>query len=209
MPNAGGLPPYRYRMTLSDNAIATGNASVAGRIDWVAIPVAAGYLTVQGSVTDSTGRTANVTFTVYVAPGTGTSGSSAGTMAGAGAIALAGAGAGAALSVFGAFAVRRWLRRRVPNGATARSGEAERTIVRELLADAEDGIDRSTLGLLAEERRVSPAVLDEAIAAWKRAGRVRVDEDGEGREVVRWIPRTPTPSPPEATESSGGPGGDP
>ena len=192
----GGLPPYSYRMTLSDNELASGNTSAAGRIAWTATPVAAGYLVVKGTVTDSSGRAANATFTLYVSPAADRSGSSGGLSTGAGLLALGGAGAGAFLVVFGAIAVRRWLRRRPATGTAAGAPDGARSAVRELLAEADDGIDRSTLGLLAEERGVGGAELDTALAEWQRAGRIQVDDDGEGRRIVRWVPRPVGPRSP-------------
>jgi hypothetical protein len=192
---SGGLPPYQYRIVLSDNELSEGNASAVGPIDWTATPVVAGYLGVHGSVRDSTGRVANVTFTIYVAPTGGASAgvapsSAAGTLA-----ALATAG-GSLAALAGAFVFRRWWRRRSTTTPRAAPDDPGRTAVRELLAESEDGLDRSTLELLADERHISGAELTAAITAWQRAGRVRVDDDGDGRQVVRWVPPTaPDPDP--------------
>ncbi|MCI4362243.1 MAG: hypothetical protein L3J77_03530 [Thermoplasmata archaeon] len=198
---SGGLPPYQYRIVLSDNELSEGNASQVGPIDWTATPVVAGYLGVHASVRDSTGRVANVTFTIYVAPaGAASAGiapsSAAGTLA-----ALATAG-GSIAALAGTFVIRRWWRRR--STATPRSPPdgPGRTVVRELLAESEDGLDRSTLELLAEERHLSGPELSAAIAAWQRSGRVRVDDDGDGRQVVRWVPPT-APDPDVAATPAG------
>ncbi|MCI4356275.1 MAG: hypothetical protein L3K18_03910 [Thermoplasmata archaeon] len=198
---SGGLPPYEYRIALSDNELSEGNISQVGPIDWTATPVVAGYLTVHASVRDSTGRVANVTFTVYVAPAgavlSGVApGSATGTLA-----ALAAAG-GSVAALVGAFLFRRWWHRRSPNLPKPSPDGPGHTVVRELLAEAEDGLDRSTLELLAEERHISAAELTAGIAAWQRAGRVRVDDDGDGRQVVRWVP--PTASDPDLGSAPAG-----
>jgi hypothetical protein len=185
----GGIPPYAYRISLSDNEGTSGTASASGPLTWSATPVAAGYLTVRGVVTDATGRSANVTFTIWVSGGGAVEGS--GTPASSsslGGIALASALAGAVVSLFGAFAVRRWLGRLRGPAASAPSDGAGPRVVREILAECEDGIDRATLELLAEERHVGAAEVAAALATWQRAGRVRVAPDDDGHEVVRWVP---------------------
>jgi hypothetical protein len=197
---SGGLPPYQYVLTLSDGESTRGNASSTGAVTWTAEPVAAGYLTLRGSVTDSTGRTANVSFTVYVAGAAPPDPALASEPTlGEGGV-LVGAVAGALLALIGGVAVRRWVRwpwrRRDPPAP----GTAGRSVVRELLAGAEDGIDRSTLELLAEERHLTSDEVAQGIAAWQKAGRVRLDDDGDGREVVRWVASAPaTPTGPNAT----------
>jgi hypothetical protein len=197
---SGGLPPFQYRLALSDDESSEGNLSDAGVVTWTAEPASAGYLTLRGSVTDATGRTANVSFTLYVAASgslpaapSGAPGSSA--SAGL----LAGAVAGALLSLLGGFAIRRWVRwprRRPVDGSADRAG---RSAVRELLAGSEEGLDRSTLELLAEERHIPPDQLAAAVAAWQRAGRVRVDDEGDGHEVLRWVAASPSADPPTGT----------
>jgi hypothetical protein len=209
---AGGLPPYEYRLSLSDAETSAGNSSDGGTLTWTAAPVSAGYLTLRGSVTDATGRTANVTFTLYVSaagvapPVPSLPGTNSGAVGG---WILGGTLAGAALALLGGFAVRRWVRWPRRPAAGPDGGGAARTVVRELLAGAEDGIDRTTLDLLAEERHLSADAVAASLAAWQRAGRVRVDDDGEGREVVRWVaapaPAPPAPgrdSPPDPTEAA-------
>jgi hypothetical protein len=195
---SGGLPPYGYRLSLSDAETCVGNESDPGTVTWTAAPVSGGYLTLRGSVTDATGRTANVTFTVYVAP----AGSAptpvplAGGPSATSGWLLGGTLAGAVLALVGGFAVRRWVHwpRRSPGGAA--SPGAGRSVVRELLAGAEDGVDRSTLELLAGERHLSSEDLTAALSAWQAAGKVRIDDDGEGREVVRWVAAPPSPGAP-------------
>ncbi|MCI4326591.1 MAG: cadherin-like domain-containing protein [Thermoplasmata archaeon] len=192
---SGGLPPYRYALSLSDGESTAGNVSSTGVVPWTAEPVAAGYLTLRGSVTDSTGRAANVTFTLYVAgAGVAPSGPALPTAPSIGAgWLLGGAIAGALLALFGGFVVRRWVRWPWPRRDPPAAGTAGRSVVRELLAGADDGIDRSTLELLAEERHVSTEEVARGIAAWQKAGRVRLEDDGDGREVVRWV-ASPTPA---------------
>jgi hypothetical protein len=206
---AGGLPPYSYRLALSDGETSDGNASSAGDVAWTVEPVAAGYVTLRGSVTDAAGRSSNVSFTFYVAAG----GPAAPALPGGGpspssAWALGGALAGAALTIVGGFVVRRWVR--WPRRAAPPPAEsAGRTVVRELLAGAEDGIDRSTLELLAEERRVTSDELASGLDSWRRAGRVRIEDDGTGREVVRWVTSAPRPEPASDSPPEAGSGGVP
>ncbi|MCI4361843.1 MAG: hypothetical protein L3J77_01420 [Thermoplasmata archaeon] len=203
----GGLPPYAYRFALSDDEETSGNVSVAGPVRWVATPAASGYLTLRGSVTDGTGRTANVTVTLYVAPPSPGTVVSVPGADGSGPAAVAGAVAGVALALVGGFVVRRWWRWPLRRPSPTPPGQADRAVVRELLAEADDGMDRATLELLAEERQLSSAAVAAALTAWQRAGRVRVEEADDGREVVRWVSpsgggaavpaSSPGPAPPE------------
>ncbi|MCI4367638.1 MAG: hypothetical protein L3K08_07795, partial [Thermoplasmata archaeon] len=188
---SGGLPPYSYRIALSDNEQSAGNVSLPGPVRWDATPASAGYLTLRASVTDGTGRAANVTVTLYVA--TAAAGNLLGPAAtgGSDALAFAGLGVGAGAALVGAFVVRRWWRwpKRAPPADPAE--RAGRTVIRELLAEADEGIDRATLDLLAEERHLTPNDVAGALASWQRAGRVRVEEAEDGREVVRWVATSP------------------
>jgi hypothetical protein len=52
--------------------------------------------------------------------------------------------------------------------------------------------------LLAEERHLSADDVTTALAAWQRAGRVRLEEADDGREVVRWV--APSPAGPVARD---------
>jgi hypothetical protein len=189
---SGGLPPYFYRFSLSDNEQTSGNASFAGPVRWSATPVSVGYLTLRGTVVDGTGRVANVTLTLYITGSPGAAVPSSNGGGGAGPLAIGAAAAGAVLALVAGFVVRRWWRWPKRAGRTETAGRSERAVVRELLADAEEGIDRATLELLAEERRLSPADVSTALAAWQRVGRVRIEEADDGREVVRWVPASPT-----------------
>jgi hypothetical protein len=187
---SGGLPPYAYRLSLSDNEEASGNVSLAGPVHWTATPAASGYLTLRGSVTDSTGRVANVTVTVYVAPASPDGSLSGPSTGGAGTLTVVGAVVGAVVALAGGFVVRRWWRWPLRRSTAAAPGRAERAVVRELLAEADDGIDRATLELLAEERQVSSTAVSAALDSWQRVGRVRLEEADDGREVVRWVAPT-------------------
>lgn len=188
---SGGLPPYSYRFALSDNEQSSGNVSLPGPVRWDATPASAGYLTLRGSVTDGTGRVANVTVTLYVTPSSvGTILSPAG-LGGSDALAFAGLVVGAGAALVGVFVVRRrwrWPKRTGPTDTPDRAG---RSVIRELLAEADDGIDRATLDLLAEERHVTSTEVTAALASWQKAGRVRIEEVEDGREVVRWVAASP------------------
>jgi hypothetical protein len=184
---AGGLPPYAYRFVLSDNEEASGNVSISGPVRWTATPATAGYLSLHGTVTDGTGRTANVTLTVFVAPSAPGSPVVGAADAGGGTVTVVGALAGVAFGLLGGFVVRRWWRWPLRRSVASAPGQAERSVVRELLAEADDGIDRATLELLAEERHVSATAVAAALSSWQRAGRVRVEEADDGREMVRWV----------------------
>jgi len=49
--------------------------------------------------------------------------------------------------------------------------------------------------------------LGSALDYWRRAGRVRIGDDGDGRELVRWVAAPPTPEPtsvPTSTDESAG-----
>jgi len=204
---AGGLAPYAYRLSLSDGESSAGNTSASGVVPWTIEPVASGYVTLRGSVTDATGRSANVTFTFYVASsGAAPAPPLAGNPSASGWL-LAGALGGALFALVGGYSIRRWGRRlrRTPK-PSAPEGPG-RTTVRELLEDAEDGVDRATLELLAEERRMTSEQLGSALDYWRRAGRVRIGDDGDGRELVRWVAAPPTPEPtsvPTSTDESAG-----
>jgi hypothetical protein len=184
---SGGLPPYAYRFSLSDNEQTSGNVSAPGPVRWSATPVAAGYLTLHGSVVDGTGRVANVMLTLYVGASGGSSAPTAASSPGAGPLAAGAAAAGAIVGIVGVFLLRRWWRWPSRPGPSEPAGRAERAVVREILAESDDGMDRATLELLAEERRLTSTDVASALSAWQRAGRVRVEEADDGREVVRWV----------------------
>jgi hypothetical protein len=190
----GGLPPYAYRFALSDNEQTSGNVSSAGPVRWSATPVTTGYLSLHGTVVDGTGRIANVTLTLYVGSPTASSGSTAGAPSDAGPVAAGAAAAGAVLGIVGVVLLRRWWRWPSRRAPPEPAGRAERAVVRELLADADDGMDRATLELLAEERHLTPSDVATALAAWERAGRVQTEEADDGREVVRWVAGSAVPA---------------
>ena len=193
---SGGLPPYAYRLVLSDDESTSGNTSLPGALQWSATPVATGYLTLRGSVTDSTGRTSNVSVTVYIAA-PGDRGTVAPPSLDAGALGAAAAVGGAAAALVLPYAFRRWRARPRSTPPVPELGGPARALVRELLAESPDGIDRTTLEMLAEERQVGPSELDAALSAWQRAGRVRLEEE-DGRQLVHWVARK------DGAEPSGG-----
>ncbi|HEY6237761.1 MAG TPA: hypothetical protein VIZ68_01055, partial [Thermoplasmata archaeon] len=166
----GGVPPYVGTFSLSDGEATGWNLPLAGSWAWTATPRDVGNLTVLLQVSDALNRSANLTAVVAV----GASSSEAPKIPPAGGassldttgwIATVLTAVVVVSGLAGVVAVR-WRRRAmsvVPSDdASGALGE-----VRELLRDS-DGLDRETLGLLAQEAGLSRAATDQAVERWAR-----------------------------------------
>jgi hypothetical protein len=191
----GGVAPYDFTFSLSDGEIGTGNISGPGPMTWTASPTSNGSLTIELRVTDGLDRSVTVDATVLVSPATaGAPGMPAeGMPASAGSygwlVGILG-GLVAVGAMVGGWALR-WRRRAPPTIASSDSSGALGE-VREILRDS-DGLERETLGLLAEEAGLSREAAEQAVDRWIRAGRVVVRPSPSGGDLLRWSAREDGP----------------
>jgi hypothetical protein len=210
----GGLPPYAIDLSGNDGENRAGNLSGPGTFAWSPVPADPGPWSVEVVVQDALGATAATGFNATVsagpaapvAPNPGSSdpgGSSASEFDGA----FAG-GLGAALGVgligtVGWFLLRGRLRPARPSAG--RVSPTALAAVRRLVTENE-GIDRETLGLLAEEEGVEEAAVEAALLRWEALGRIRREPSGDGGSTLAWEASAP-PTPGALPASEPRPGG--
>ena len=195
----GGAGPYNLTFAASDGEFGGTNLSSPGLAGWAAHPSSPGPFAVQLLVTDASGRNEQAwTNLTLVAPPAAPAGpdranatpSPVGT-APPGFSADFGSALGAVLGVgllvgVGWFLLRgrRLVRRPTEAGRTPESARIVRRLLRE-----NDGVDRETLQLLAEEEGVAPASVDSLLRRWEAAGCVRHEPGEEDEELYHWRPR--------------------
>ncbi|MCI4323009.1 MAG: hypothetical protein L3K03_03155 [Thermoplasmata archaeon] len=203
----GGEPPYAYAIQMSDGEGTSGTLSVPGRLTWDALPTTVGALAVRVNVTDSLGAfnatslavllradpVAIVPPTLPVPPSDPTPSSPVSNGSGVAGWAV---GAGAVLALLGlAGGGWYWWRRRPtssnpPGGGRSGTDPNALLVVRRILREGE-GLDASTVQLLAEEEGIDREEVTRALGQWRSAGRVRTEEDGEGSERFSWAAPRP------------------
>jgi hypothetical protein len=202
---ADGTPPYAWAFVFSNGARMAGNLSRPGTVD-ANLTGPVGTYSVEFEVEDAAGRRANataeITLTVdgaHPTLGAGGSGWTATAWGAAGGTVLGSCAATLAFRF-----LRRWRKR--PRGTPVGPRETldpSDSAVREIFAESASPLDRGTIRFLAEERGVSPADADAALARWIARGRVAVAAGPNGSEELRWsgsdAPSPSSPPSPEAT----------
>jgi len=185
---SGGLPPFRVDVNATSGAQWNRTVASDGGFDLAFSASAAGLLGLEVRVTDSLGAELALTGAVTVAapppdavssPSSPDSGSLASTVV------------GGVLLVVVASAVGLYFHRRRRGRAVPPSPPDPRDVLRGIIEPA-DGVDRTTVELLAEEAGVP---LDGARAAIDRLiadGTLRAETDPDGEEVLAWsAPNSP------------------
>ncbi len=185
---AGGVPPYAYRMTLSDGEEANGSLSVPTILREAFEPSAPGVYVEHIDVTDALGASWTATQQVLVDrtpdPSSGSSETSA-----AGVVALC-----VLVAIAGTLALFRWRHHRRAAPDSARAPSALPT-VRSIL-EREQVLDRETLLLLGEEAGESSDAVSTALQTLLQTGLV-TEEAGPGSDqVLRWRGPTRPEAPP-------------
>jgi len=193
----GGAPPYTVEFQSTDGESHLANLTAAGSVSWVAQPSEPGLWQASATVVDRLGAEIRVTFngSVSAAPG-GTPGSGnppstnsdapSSSTPGVDEGFLGGLGTAVGLALIGlvAWVFLRGRFRPAASKPPAVSSTAL-AVVRRLLRE-NDGVDRDTLDLLAEEEGVDPATVGPAVSRWESLGRVRREASGEGSETLYW-----------------------
>lgn len=187
----GGLPPYRWGVSLSDGELIAGSSNLSGTVRISAIPRAMGVVTASLAVSDAIGATVaggnrsvqiDAAATSPARPpggGNGTPPASAG-------VPNTSWVPWIALPGFAVLGLWLYLRRQIPADAPSEPGRGTAfAIVRRLLRE-EGETDEETLVVLAEEQGIPPEELRRALRRWVSAGRVSKEDLGDGLVLYHW-----------------------
>ena len=189
---SGGTPPYSWLLVGPDGEAATSNASAPGSFNTSLPATSPGALTLVLEVWDAFDDHARGMANLSVpaagsaSPGPAPPGVGSAEPFGAIEIPVAAASGAVLASLF-------WWRRSRRAPVRARDGTSASAAlheVRRLLTEGA-GLDRETLGLLAEEHGFARAEAEGALDRWVRAGQAEVERGEDGTERFRWVsPRT-------------------
>ncbi|HEV2429286.1 MAG TPA: hypothetical protein VGV64_05510 [Thermoplasmata archaeon] len=205
---SGGLPPYDYRLSLSDGESVVSTLLSPGPFRWTAHPLSEGFLEITFSASDALGGGSSTALTVAVGTAAPSAPPALGgpsappatrtpappTSAPASAVGAVVAGLVLAATV-GFWLWRRWQRRSPVAPPPDPSRQAIATLER--LLDESEGIERERLRGLAEEEGVPADSFGPALARLRSSGRVRSTTDPEGRELLFRTDDPPPASDPE------------